>query len=94
VEFHSLDLLLIYSFKDDRIIRSFFNDYANGKDFLEREEALAYINDLIKISGFDKEIYKEAKASHASSKQRYEDYGMFIRFHDQSIMSIDAKQKD
>lgn len=44
---------------------------------MEREEALAYINDLLKISGFDKEIFKEAKAAHASSKQRYEDYGMY-----------------
>jgi hypothetical protein len=64
--------------QDDRIIRSFFNDYASGKEYLEREEALAYINDLLKISGFDKEIFKEAKAAHASSKQRYEDYVLAI----------------
>jgi hypothetical protein len=47
-----------------------------GKGKLEGEDAITYIQDLLKISGFDKEIMKEAKAQKVVDPKNYYDaYG-------------------
>jgi hypothetical protein len=69
--------------QDNRIVRKFFDMYdTKGKGKLEGEDAIAYIEDLLKISGFDKEIMKEAKAQKTTDPKSYYDAYVLSIFHE------------
>jgi hypothetical protein len=46
-----------------------------GRGKLVGDDAIAYIRDLLKISGFDKVILKEARQRNEDPKSYYDAYG-------------------
>jgi len=67
----------IFYYSDNRIIKRFFSSYDKGnKGYLDRSEAVEYIQDLLKISGYDKEISNQAKKTQTEQKGYYDDYGI------------------
>ena len=57
-------------------MKRFFSAYDKGnKGYLDRTEAINYIQDLLKISGYNLEIEKEAKKNQTDPKNYHDDYG-------------------
>jgi len=61
--------------QDIKEIRRCFSLYTfNSRGYLDKEEALCYIHDLLKISRFDKKIFKEAEKLGTDQNEYWEKY--------------------
>jgi IBR domain, a half RING-finger domain len=86
--------------KDNRNVKKFFNFYDKDKDgVLSKAEALAYIRDLLDVSGvqkrfFEEEIPADIRSSPERSEQYYRDYveSIFSEMDSQGTGSIRLEQ--